>query len=110
MSANHAAPPVAVSLPAPEDPAAARERRRVEAFRYSEEAQSTRVLLWRDRLQLAGLNLTASPIQTLNKVALEEGKIETEEFLEIEDREAPPTDVEAMYQRKLRVLNRQNET
>jgi hypothetical protein len=84
MPIAHEAHPVPPSQPAPVSPATAmrlEEIRRADALRLADEAATTRVFAWRDRLSIAGQTLTTAQLQALNAAAIKEGRRDAEESL-----------------------------
>jgi hypothetical protein len=69
------------------------------------------VIAWRDSLLLAGQNLTAAQLKELNTVAIDEGRLETEERLALAEKERTTgMDNETVFRMREENLNRTNET
>jgi hypothetical protein len=65
-------------------------------------------LIWRDRLDVAGVPLTTEQLQALNAAAIAERRIETLENLELQ-RTVRPTDMESVFRLREEALNRSHE-
>lgn len=82
---------------------------RTNALLQADQTATARVLVWKDRLALAGHTLTTEQLQALNKVATAELHRETEESLNVASN-PPPGDMESALRLREETLNRQHGT
>lgn len=82
---------------------------RTNALLQADQTATARVLAWKDRLAIAGYNLTTEQLQALNKVATAELRRETEESLEMASN-PQPGDMESSLRLREETVNRQHGT
>jgi hypothetical protein len=102
-------PAVVISPPAMIQAPVITETIRTNAYLQSDQTATARVVMWRDRLAIAGHSLTTEQLQTLNKVATAELRRETEETLELAST-LQATDLESSLRIREETLNRQHQT
>lgn len=104
--------PAPAAQPAPVNPAIATRLEEItldDLRRRADEAATTRVFAWRDRLSISGQTLTTAQLQALNAAAIEEGRREAEESY-AKASAVQPMDQPDSFQMREDALNRSHET
>jgi hypothetical protein len=105
------APPPAIPVapvPPNPNPGVVSESQRARVLAQSDANATGLALIWRDRLNVAGLPLTPEQLQALNAAAIAERRRETLENLELENT-ARPTDMESVFRLREEALDRSHD-
>ncbi|HUG71874.1 MAG TPA: hypothetical protein VMK82_00485 [Steroidobacteraceae bacterium] len=105
-----APPPAIPVVPPPINPNSGviSESQRAVLIAQSDANATGLTLIWRDRLDVAGLPLTTEQLQALNAAAIAERRLETLENLELQST-VRPTDMESVFRLREEALNRSHE-
>jgi sulfite reductase alpha subunit-like flavoprotein len=107
---SRAPPPAIPVVPPPIDPTSGviSESQRAVLIAQSDANATGLALIWRDRLEVAGLPMTTEQLQALNAAAIAERRLEALENLELQSA-VRPTDMESVFRLREEALNRSHE-